>query len=524
MNIRRPSILVIAACLIALAPMASAAAKPAGDRVLMLVGGEFNGQEFWFPYLALRATGYTVDVASYTTEPLAPDNARGDRDNVTPDLLMKDVDPSRYVGLVLPGGRGPEKLEKHAEALEISRAFMKRERPVAAICHGPRLLGQAGALEGRIATGLWMIADELPEYWMSERRGAYVDEPVVIDRNLITSRWPRDLGPFMRAMLRKLAANGGIPLPDTGARVLFLNAGADVHLQWGMMQSLAPQNLDVTQVRVKPGRADKAKLPDGKFDLLVIAPDATFAEAAKDVERLHGLLSHFADKGPQRIVRIGEDHSVRIEPSPESKAERKAGSVDAALRAVADLAHRHGAVRAEQREAEPATAAIALMPSFDGRVAAAAMALLEYEGRRVAVIGPEAGWVRGQAGLPFHTDGTYVDPPPLADGAVIVAPGGVWGKCDADATRLKWLTARHEAGDVLLAVGMDSRRLANFSDAFKGKPFASTAQAAWFMHPARYVDAPAVASAERLVTARGADALPEAMKLLLDEITTDAKD
>lgn len=523
MNIRLPSILVLAACLVALAPTAGGAEQPAGDRVLMLVGGEFNGQEFWFPYLALRATGYTVDVASYTTEPLAPDNARGDRDNVTPDLLMKDVDPSRYVGLVLPGGRGPEKLEKHAEALEISRAFMERERPVAAICHGPRLLGQAGALEGRIATGLWMIADELPDYWMSERRGAYVDEPVVIDRNLITSRWPRDLGPFMRAMLRKLAANDGIRLPETNPRVLFVDVGADAHLQWGMTHGLAAQNIDVAQVRVKPGRADKAKLPDGEFDVLVIAPDAKFTEGAKDVEKLHGLLSRFAQKGPQRIVRIGEDHSVRVEPSPESDPERKAGSVGAALRVVAELAHRHGETRAEQREAEPATAAIALMPSFDGRAAAAAKALLEYEGRRVAILAPDAGWVRGQAGLPFRADGAYADPPPLADGAVIVAPGGVWSKCDADATRLEWLMSRYEAGDVLLAVGMDSRRLANFSETFKGKSFASTAQAAWFMHPARYVDAPAVVSAERLVTARGADALPEAIKLL-DKLTAAAKD
>jgi protease I len=90
-------------------------------------------------------------------------------------------------------------VRKEPKALEIAKSFFVRNKPVAAICHGPQILISAGLLKGRRATCYMSVADEL------KKTGAlYEDQEVVVDANLITSRQPDDLPAFMRETMKQL--------------------------------------------------------------------------------------------------------------------------------------------------------------------------------------------------------------------------------------------------------------------------------------------------------------------------------
>jgi protease I len=125
------------------------------------------------------------------------------------NLTLDDVNASDYIGLVLPGGNSPGNLEKHERALQICREFMRAGKPVSAICHGPRLLIRAGLLKDRLATCLFSVPNELADQWVAGEYGRYLDEPVVVDENLTTSRYPYDLLPFTRTTVHQLARAGG---------------------------------------------------------------------------------------------------------------------------------------------------------------------------------------------------------------------------------------------------------------------------------------------------------------------------
>ncbi len=102
---------------------------------------------------------------------------------------------TNYDALVLPGGTAPSVLRDVPEAVEFAKHFFETGKPVAAICHGPQVLVTAGVLEGKTATGVGGIQEEI------EDAGAeFIDQPLVIDDNLITSRVPRDLADFSRAI------------------------------------------------------------------------------------------------------------------------------------------------------------------------------------------------------------------------------------------------------------------------------------------------------------------------------------
>jgi protease I len=111
---------------------------------------------------------------------------------VAVDKTIDEVNPDDYEILVLPGGKAPAVVRKEPKALEIAKNFFARNKPVAAICHGPQILISAGLLKGRRATCYKSVADEL------KKAGAlYEDQEVVVDANLITSRQPAGLPAFM---------------------------------------------------------------------------------------------------------------------------------------------------------------------------------------------------------------------------------------------------------------------------------------------------------------------------------------
>ena len=116
------------------------------------------------------------------------------------DVAYKDVKPGEYDGLLIPGGRGPEEIRQDADALRIVGHFFDRNLPLGAMCHGPQVIYAARPVKGRrIAAYCGIRVD------VERAGGVYVDEPVVVDQRMVTSRgWP-DLPYFMPKFLRVLA-------------------------------------------------------------------------------------------------------------------------------------------------------------------------------------------------------------------------------------------------------------------------------------------------------------------------------
>jgi protease I len=131
---------------------------------------------------------------------------------VEANLALAEVDAQQYDLLVLPGGRAPAAIRRDKAALEIVRSFFRRNRPVAAICHGPQILASAGVLRGRRATCFRLVADTL------RRAGAlYEDREAVVDGNLVTSRRPSDLPAFVRETMKLVEARVAAPAVERGA-------------------------------------------------------------------------------------------------------------------------------------------------------------------------------------------------------------------------------------------------------------------------------------------------------------------
>ena len=164
-------------------------------KALIVSADHFEDSELLFPLYRLQEAGLAVDVAS-----ISRGKIRGKHGyEVVVDKALAEVDPQAYDLLVLPGGKAPATLRKEAAAIAIAQDFMRGDKPVAAICHGPQILISAGVLVGRRATCYRSVAEEL------KQAGAlYEDQEVVVDGKLVTSRQPADLPAFMREMVRLL--------------------------------------------------------------------------------------------------------------------------------------------------------------------------------------------------------------------------------------------------------------------------------------------------------------------------------
>ncbi|MCW5954076.1 MAG: type 1 glutamine amidotransferase [Propionibacteriaceae bacterium] len=135
-----------------------------------------------------------------TITALVGDWERGD--DFTVDLTLDEADPADYVALVLPGGTlNSDKIRTNPKAIAFVKAFFDAGKPVASICHGPWILIEAGVIPGRTLTSTTRIATDL-----KNAGGSWVDQEVVVDQNLITSRSPRDLDAFNAALVAAIAA------------------------------------------------------------------------------------------------------------------------------------------------------------------------------------------------------------------------------------------------------------------------------------------------------------------------------
>ena len=164
-------------------------------RVAMVLANNYEDIEATGPKDALEAAGAVVTIIAPTLDRVA--GKKGG--SLDPDATFADVDSGQFDMLVIPGGGAPENLRIIDAAVAFTRAFVEAGKPVGAICHGAQLLISAGVLPGRTITCLNKIRDDV------RNAGAiYIDEPLVIDGNLITSRIPADLEVFNRALVDAL--------------------------------------------------------------------------------------------------------------------------------------------------------------------------------------------------------------------------------------------------------------------------------------------------------------------------------
>ena len=169
-------------------------------KVLIIATDGFEQSELFEPRRALLDAGVQVTLASNKSEPIQGMQHHEKGDTIKPDASIHDVNPGDYDALVIPGGvANPDMMRTERDALRIVRDFFDKEKPVAAICHGPWLLAEADVIDGRRLTSWPSIRTDLIN------AGAdVVDEEVVVDDNLITSRKPGDIPAFNRALLEML--------------------------------------------------------------------------------------------------------------------------------------------------------------------------------------------------------------------------------------------------------------------------------------------------------------------------------
>lgn len=168
-------------------------------KVAVIIADMFEDSEYTEPVAALRQAGHELIQVGLQ----AGQTVRGKKNNtpVTIDLAVQDARPADFDALLIPGGYSPDKLRAYPQAVEFVRQFMQDNKPVFSICHGPQLLISARSLKGRRLTGWKSIRQDI-----IYAGGDFVDEEMVEDGNLITSRSPVDLPAFIRASLAKLAS------------------------------------------------------------------------------------------------------------------------------------------------------------------------------------------------------------------------------------------------------------------------------------------------------------------------------
>ncbi|HEY1559549.1 MAG TPA: type 1 glutamine amidotransferase domain-containing protein [Caulobacteraceae bacterium] len=173
-----------------------------GRKVAVLATNGFEQSELEKPVEALKAAGAQVDVISLEVGQIQGMEHDEKGHMVAVDRALSSANAADYDALVLPGGvANPDKLRMKAEAVDFVRSFARDHKPIAAICHGPWTLINAEAIEGRKMTSWPSLEADL------RNAGAnWVNEEVVVDRRLVTSRKPDDLPAFCARMIEEFAA------------------------------------------------------------------------------------------------------------------------------------------------------------------------------------------------------------------------------------------------------------------------------------------------------------------------------
>lgn len=170
--------------------------------IAVLATNGFEESELTSPVQRLHDEGATVHIISVASGKIQA--MKGDKDwtiEVDVDKVVTEVSSSDYHGLLLPGGvLNPDSLRQSEEAIGFVKSFFEAGKPVAAICHAPQVLITAGVVEGRKLTSFQTIKVDLVNAGAN-----WVDEEVVVDQGLVTSRSPKDLPAFNDKMVEEFA-------------------------------------------------------------------------------------------------------------------------------------------------------------------------------------------------------------------------------------------------------------------------------------------------------------------------------
>jgi protease I len=172
-----------------------------GLKVAVLATDGFEQVELTKPVEALKAAGATVEVVAPKAGEIQGFNHHEKGDSTPVDRSLAEASPDDYDAIVLPGGViNPDQLRLEPQAIDFIRYFSHAGKPIAAICHGPWTLIDAGAVRGKRVTSWPSLKTDL------KNAGAdWVDQEVVVDRGLVTSRKPDDLPAFCAKMIEEFA-------------------------------------------------------------------------------------------------------------------------------------------------------------------------------------------------------------------------------------------------------------------------------------------------------------------------------
>lgn len=172
-----------------------------GKRVAILVEDGFEQVELTSPKQALEEAGAKTFIVSPKRDKVKGWEHTQWGQEFPVDVAIEQANANEYDALLLPGGvMNPDKLRTNSQAVQFVRSFFEQQKPVAAICHGPWMLVEAGVVKGRKVTSYPSIQTDL------KNAGAnWVDQEVIVDQGLVTSRNPDDLPAFNRKLVEEVA-------------------------------------------------------------------------------------------------------------------------------------------------------------------------------------------------------------------------------------------------------------------------------------------------------------------------------
>lgn len=178
-------------------------------QVLIVIGDATECLDTMYPFFRLPEDGFDVVVAApekrlyhmvlHERPPGWDITQETAGYHLASDIAFRDIHPEDYAGLFLSGGRAPEYLRYDKDLLDVTQYFFDHNKPVASVCHGIEIVAAADRIRGRTATTVAKCALDITSFG-----GTYVDEPCVVDGNLVTARTWHDNTPFLREFLRLL--------------------------------------------------------------------------------------------------------------------------------------------------------------------------------------------------------------------------------------------------------------------------------------------------------------------------------
>jgi protease I len=167
-----------------------------GKKIAVFVEDLFEDLEFWYPYYRMKEEGAQVTVIgpkvkTYTGKHGLP---------ATADMSIDEVNATEFDALIIPGGYSPDRMRRTPAMVEFVRQSHLQGNLVASICHAPWMLASAGIAQGTKLTSFFSLKDD-----MVHAGADWVDEEVVLDNNIITSRNPDDLPAFCRKIITTLS-------------------------------------------------------------------------------------------------------------------------------------------------------------------------------------------------------------------------------------------------------------------------------------------------------------------------------